>query len=298
MTEQNVTAIVVAYNSAGVIGKALAVLNRQIEVKQIIVVDNCSEDDTCKLITRDFPNVMVIKNQANEGFGRANNTAFTLVQTPFALLVNPDAVLEEGALACMLAVAAGYPDAAIIAPQLVNPDGNLYNNFKRNVFIREKHRPDFIMPEGDCCAEYLSGAVWLVNMGITKQVGFFDPNIFLFYEDDDLCLRMRQAGYSLIVAYNARAMHIQGGSSGASNLKKDFFIQKHLTWSRLYLEYKYHGSKAAKKLMVKTNIINWCKLLLNGIVFRRKKMTRLQGRLKGAAQFSESLKSGDMHRQP
>ena len=298
MVEQAVTAILVTYNSSDVIVASLAALLRQPEISQIIVVDNCSVDNTRDVIAQAFPNVTVIANPKNDGFGRANNIGLEKVQTDFALLVNPDAVLEDGALNAMLIAATQYPDTGIVSPMLLDIKGGLHHNFKRNVFIREKYRPDFIQPEGDCCAEYLSGAVWLMNMKYTRKVGFFDSNIFLFYEDDDLCLRMRQADYSLVVAHNARALHLQGESSGKATPQKDFFIQKHMMWSRLYIEYKYHGEAAAKKLLIKIAIVNWLKFFMYSIFFSKRKVMRLRGRLKGVAEFSESLKSGNMQRQP
>jgi len=280
-----ITAIFVTYNSVGVIAPALAALAGKPEIGGIIVVDNASADGTCAVIERDFPSVTLIRNATNEGFGRGNNRALEMVATPYALLVNPDAVMEEGALAALLAAAQTYPDAAILAPRLSGEDGQLLQSYKRSVFTREKMRGRFVVPEGDVCAEFLSGAVWLLNMQLIKEVGFFDPNIFLFYEDDDLCLRARKAGYGLVLVHGAKAMHMVGGSSGAPKPASDFFKQKHMTWSRLYLEQKYRGVFAARCLAVKLWLEYMAKTGLYTALFNKVKTNRYRGRLAGLQAF-------------
>ncbi len=82
-------------------------------------------------------------------------------------------------------------------------------------------------------------------MEAMKRVGFFDSNIFLYYEDDDLCLRARQAGYGLVLAHEAAAVHAKGASSGAVKPEVEFDKQKHMIWSRLYIEKKYRGGKSS-----------------------------------------------------
>jgi GT2 family glycosyltransferase len=281
-----ITAILVAYNSAGIIGQALHSLCGQPEIASVVVVDNCSTDDTCELIRRDFPDVKVIENPKNDGFGRANNRALKSVQTPYALLVNPDAVLKEGALKALLAAANNYPDAGIIAPVLYDAQGELDQSYKRNVFAREKKRGEFIVPEGDLCAEFLSGAVWLFNMKLMKQVGFFDPAIFLYYEDDDLCLRVQQAGYGLVLATSAAAMHVKGASSGSPKPEAEFDKQKHIVWSRLYIEKKYHGERAARRLALRLRFDYGFKLSWYYVKFDMRKINRYRGRLAGVFEFS------------
>src|ERR1700760_2367020 len=114
---QDVTAILVTYNSADVIGAALDCLKREARIGQVIVVDNASIDDTCAVAARHCPDAVLIRSEKNLGFGAGNNLALERVKTAFALLVNPDALLREGALAALLEAACRYPDAGILAPQ-------------------------------------------------------------------------------------------------------------------------------------------------------------------------------------
>ncbi|MDE3060529.1 MAG: glycosyltransferase family 2 protein [Pseudomonadota bacterium] len=283
-----VTAILVAYNSAGVIADALASLRRQPEIGEIVVVDNASADGTSDLVRRDFPAVRLIANAKNEGFGRGNNVALQQVATPYALLVNPDAVLEDGAAAALLAAAGRWPEAAILAPMLYEEDGRPHHSYKRGVFAREKSRDRFTVPEGDLCADFLSGAVWLLNMTLMRQVGFFDPNIFLYYEDDDLCLRARQAGYALVLAHAARAVHGKGLSSGRPGRRAEFEKQRLMTWSRLYMERKYGGENAARTLARRLRIAYALKALLYALSCNCRKLNRYRGRLAGISAAAPS----------
>lgn len=287
----DVTAIIVSYNSATILPTALSSLQSQKEIVSVIVVDNASGDDSCDIIKKKFPSAILIKNAKNEGFGRANNIALSRVKTPYALLINPDAAMEEGAVAALVAAAKHYEDAAIIAPALYDGQDKLLHTYKRNIFVRENRRTPFIVPEGDLCAEFVSGAVMLFNMGHMKKVGFFDPAIFLYYEDDDICLRARKAGHSVVLTPEAKAVHLVGHSSSPqSNVRKqaaaDFFKQKHMVWSRLYIEEKYHGKAQAKLLGHKLSVQYAIKAAVYLLLLNTQKMNRYRGRLTGVFEFS------------
>ena len=227
----------------------------------------------------------IIKNARNEGFGRGNNIALEQVITPYALLLNPDAIMEEGALATLIEGAQRSPDAAILAPLLYHADGSMQESYKRSVFAREKKGGQFLVPEGDLCADFLSGAIMLLNMEHMKKVGFFDPAIFLYYEDDDLCLRARAAGYGLVLVASAKAVHLMGASSGEEKLATMLFKQRHITWSRMYLERKYHGAKATGKLARKLSLLYIGRAAGSALRLDERKLQRYRARLEAIAAF-------------
>lgn len=282
----SVTAIIVSYNSASVIRPCLANLQEN-GIAEVIVVDNASEDETCEIIKRDFPGVQLIENSKNEGFGRANNQALAQVKMPYALLINPDATLEQGALDALLAAAQKYKKTAIFAPTLLDEEGKQHKSFKRNVFNREKCSDEYIEPEGDICAEFLSGAVWLVDMKLMRTVGFFDKQIFLYHEDDDLCMRARKAGFGLVLVADAKATHAMGGSSGTLNKKAEAFRQYHLAYSRLYIEQKYHGKEAAMKMARKQHFNYALKASLYLLIANTKKVAKCRARIRGVFDFMD-----------
>jgi N-acetylglucosaminyl-diphospho-decaprenol L-rhamnosyltransferase len=281
----SVTAILVAYNSAEIIGNALKMLVSAPEIDEIIVVDNCSSDATCMLIRRNFPTVILIENSGNVGLGRASNIGLERVKTSFALLINPDALLKEGALPLLLQAAKDYPDAAILAPALVNTEGRVYRNFKRNVFNREKKSGQYIEPQGECCAEFLSRAVMLLAMEQMKNIGYFDPNIFLFYEDDDLCIRARRAGYGLVFVPQAKAVHLK---KKLPTPALEYFKQAHMRWSRLYLQFKYFGMDSAQHFAIKLHFVYAFKIVAYTLLGKFAKANRYRGRLKGVKAWNDS----------
>lgn len=290
-----ITAILVTYNSSSVVLRALAAL-RQPEIASVIVVDNASSDDTCAVVAREFPDVILIKNERNEGFGCANNIALAQVKTPFALLVNPDAVLAENACQALLEAAQCYPEAALLAPLLFSEDGELHRSYKRSVFARERKRDVFTPPSGDLCADFLSGAVWLLKMELMEKVGVFDPAFFLYYEDDDVCLRVRRAGYSCVLVAAARGVHLLGRSTKAFGAGLEVFRQQQMVWSRLYLEKKYHGAEKARRLARRLRRRYLLRFAGYSLMGRRRKAVRYRGRLDGVAAFGASPTTAPMPR--
>lgn len=289
MITQPVTAVIVAYNSQDILARCLHNLERQAAIAQIIVVDNCSTDDTCELVREKFPDVILIENLHNLGFGWGSNTGLEKVATPFALLINPDAMLEEGALEALLDASNRYKDAAILAPLLADGNGHAHKSYKQNVFDREKSKGKYHEPEGDLCADFLSGAVWLMNVEHMRKVGFFDTQLFLYYEDDDMCLRVRKEGLGLVLVSSARALHDMGTSSGELSIQQIAMRQEQLAWSRLYIEKKYLGVEAARKLAARQRIEYGFKASLYTLQFNWKKVARYRARIKGIFDFTEGL---------
>jgi len=283
----SITAILVSYNSEAVVVSAITALINHPNIIEIMMVDNCSTDNSIEVVQAKFPSVRIIENPTNEGFGRANNIALGKTKTEFALLVNPDAVLQEGAVETLLAAAALYPDAAILSPQLKDEHGKVHKSFKQSVFKREKNKAHFIEPVADLCAEYLSGAVMLLRVSVFKQIGFFDRNIFLYYEDDELCLRARKSGYACVLVHAAWAVHLMGASSGTANAKNEFIKQRHMLWSRLYVQEKYKGRASAIALGKKLQREYALKCAWYTLSFNTLKIARYRGRIQGIVGFTE-----------
>jgi len=279
-----VTVIIVTYNSAGVIAQTLQACAALPQIASCIVVDNASTDETAQIVRR-ATGVLLLGNTENVGFGTANNRALARVRTPYALLLNPDASLDAAALSELLTAAVRYPRAAILAPLTLGDDGAMHHCYKRSVFDREISGGTFEAPEGDCCADFLSGAVWLVRMDALREIGFFDERLFLYYEDDDLCLRTRQKGYELIVVPSAQARHRMGQST-ASSPGVTALKQRHMAWSRLYLERKYHGQLRATMLALRLTAIYLAKGLAYAMTGQSEKRRRYQARLSGVWYFT------------
>lgn len=240
MPPAQVTIVVIAFESAGVLPACLGALPPEVPV---IVVDNASRDGSAALAARLRPEAQVIRAAGNLGFGRAANLGFAAVTTPFGLLLNADAECTPGMVPALLAAAARYPEAGMLAPATYDHDGQL--QFGRlTMFQRRRRRGRPHPPEGDCCAPYVGGAAMFLRLAAFRAVGGFDPEIFLYYEDDDLCMRLRRAGYSLVHVHGARLRHGSGKSS-APSAALSWGKEWHMGWSRQHMERKYHGRPVA-----------------------------------------------------
>lgn len=270
----DITAILVAHDSAAKLPKALAALQRA--HVPIILVDNASMDDSVAIGLAH--NAHIIRNSHNQGFGRAMNQGLREAKTDFALLVNPDLVLDDDAVARLHQAALQWPDAGILAPRFIEPDGRVF--FSNQSFLAQHLRNEKgarWLPEGDCCVPFLSGACWLVRRDLIMGLGGFDENIFLFYEDDDLCRRVSDAGYGLVHVHDALARH-ERGASAAPRKGRIFKARRHLAWSRAYVARKWGLKRPEWGILLQ----NLPKLLLSALLFQSARVERYGGTVQGA----------------
>jgi GT2 family glycosyltransferase len=230
-----ITAIIVSFESAGVLPACLEALQRN--GVGAVVVDNASLDDSAGI--GEAAGAFTIRNQLNQGYGRANNQGVMAATTPWVLIINPDVVLSGECVSELLKAAERYPDGAIFAPRLVEPDGRVF--FQAQSLLSPAHfnraKKGAATPEGDVCAPFLSGACLMVRRELFLAHGGFDTNIFLFYEDDDLCRRLGETG-GLIHVDAARAGHLRGGSSAPKKGRR-FTTRWHMAWSHGYMSAKW-----------------------------------------------------------
>ncbi|WP_353182822.1 glycosyltransferase family 2 protein [Bosea sp. (in: a-proteobacteria)] len=269
-----ITAIVVSYDSAEVLPACLDALAR--EGVAAIVVDNASADDSRGIAER--RGARVLANARNEGYGRANNRGVAAADTPYVLIVNPDLELRPAAAAALLAAAERYPDAGMLAPRIVEPSGRVFLQPRSLLSPPHLNRSGaMVVPEGDACLPFLSGACLLIRRDLFLTLGGFDPAIFLFYEDDDLCRRMRDAGHALVHVDGAEARHGRGKSSAPSPRRR-FKARWHLAWSERYVARKYGLPEPAASRMLE----NLAKAAGYGFLLQRGKMSAHAGSVAGA----------------
>lgn len=235
--EHAITPVLVTYNSAGILPWSLPALAR---CREVIVVDNASSDNTVETVHRLLPQAKVIPAGRNLGFGRANNLGLAAVTTPYALLLNPDAQLAPTALQALTDAAHRHPEAAVLAPVLFDAPG-LVGDFFRGPYWQPAAKPA-PLPEGDLCADFVTGAAMLLDMAKMREVGFFDPWFFLYCEDDDLCLRVRRAGHPIIVVAAATMEHKTRQSSQPS-MRNTWRRTYAMTLSKFYITRKYFGPR-------------------------------------------------------
>ena len=278
-----VSVVVVTHHSAAVIAGCMAGIG---DGAEIIVIDNASDDDTTDIVAKAAPGARITRNATGVGYGAGANMGLAGVTREFALLANPDSQFDDDAIARMLAAADAYPEAALFAPRILDAEGRDEPAHDVELFARRNYpaRAGESAPDGPVCAAYLSGAVVLLRMSALSNIGVFDEAIFLYYEDDDFCMRLRRAGYSAVLVPGAVVRHAGGGSVRPSmHYRWEKFW--HMAWSRLYIEDKYHGRAACRRL-VRSNLARYtAKVLGNALTLNGTKTWRDLARLFGTAGY-------------
>ena len=276
-----ITVVAVVHNSSAVIGPCLDSFGGD---TRIILIDNASHDDTLAIVREKAPQARIIHNEVGVGYGNAASQGLDLVETEFALMMNPDAVFEPGTIEKLVAVMDEDASTGMVSPLLPLPNGG-YDKAWNGPFDRRplmpSDRDNDPRPEGRFCTWYVSGAVILLRMAAAQKAGFFDPAIFLYFEDDDLCMRIMKAGYTIQIEPAAEATHAVGGSVGTG---WDKFYEKfyHMAWSRLYFEAKYVSAASATKLCLKQILRFGPKAVLYALTLNRRKATRDWARFRGS----------------
>jgi GT2 family glycosyltransferase len=275
-SHEQVTVIIVTYNSA----HCLAALSTTLTaLAHIVVVDNGSHDDTVAQVRQRLPQARVIENRANRGFGAANNLALNEVQTPYALLLNPDCQLTQDNLARLLDFARSHPEIAILAPQLVDQRGNKDISYRWPNF---SWKSTTAAADGPCCVGFACGACLLFNMALMRPLGFFDETFFLYYEDDDLCTRAFEQRLPIVVLPSATAVHASRGSVGGGvRWRSEYWRGFHHAQSKILYTEKHRSLEAARRLRWRVLAGALLSLPFRILVFSPRLIGRLWGRIAG-----------------
>jgi len=254
-----VSAIVVTYNSAENIIACLNALRREVDSigGDIIVFDNGSSDDTVQMIKKEYPDIRLIESEQNLGFGVANNMAVKMARGEYILFANPDMILDSGALKRLFETFQNQTLAGAVVARLRNADSsfqptcrnfpNFYNIFfSRGSILNHKVLPvkssgTYTLGDFDKISEVpaASAACMLMKKAFFLKIGGFDNRFFLFMEDTDLSLRIKQAGKKVYFEPNAGALHYWGRGSSISRIRRSWY--HHLSVWKYYLKHHPNG---------------------------------------------------------
>lgn len=232
-------AIIVAFQSVQVLGDCIRALRRDAAVDRIIVINN-SPGDGLRTIAEQHSQVVYLEPPRNIGFGSAINLGLREIGHDFVVLANPDAVAEDGTVSELLSFLLGHPNAAIAAPRMRSPAGKVYRNSHHRVNLLRMGFQALGWPEALQIprtrrshqeahkTDYVIGSFLLCRVSPCDSVGWFDESIFLFGEDQDLCRRVRNAGWEVWYAGVGSVIH----SSGHSWRQLPEFAQEHFRRAR------------------------------------------------------------------
>lgn len=230
---QQLAIIIINWNQAAATQRCLRELADLSLDTEIWVVDNASEDIVPGRFLRDFPEIRLLVNRRNEGFGAANNRALREVAAPFALLLNNDAFVPEDAISLMVKTMEEHPQLAVLGPVLsAGPESDeVVSLGGRDVarHIRTHLRPgDF--PEGELSqggpvlVDYVPGAVVFVRTDVIRELGYLEEEYFFGGELADFCELLRAKGYDAGILPSARGWHDMADGSGLRKRLYPYYI--------------------------------------------------------------------------
>lgn len=264
----DVTIIIVNYNTRDITLACLrSVYDQTSEVTfEVILVDNGSEDDSLQAIRAQFPQVNLIDAGRNLGFARANNLAAQQARGRYICLLNSDTVVLDNAIAELVHFADRHPEAGAIggrsffSDMTVNPNScwaapTLWSTFCQAVGLATLF-PNSALFNSEAIGgwdrstsrkvEIVSGCFMLMALGLWTQLGGFDASFFMYGEDAELCIRLRQMGYTCIVCPTARIIHYGGGSE---RVRADSLTRLFHAKSQLFV--RYWHSRLAKHIGIR-----------------------------------------------
>ncbi len=226
----DITIIIVNWNTRELLRDCLESIYKTVRdvTFEIILVDNASQDGSVAMVGEAFPGVDIIENSENRGFSAANNQALKVMRGCYALLINTDTVLTEGAVHELFAFMENHDGAAMAGGQLLNEDGSRQNSIANfpTIFSLLMNAPLFesLFPKRYPSKRYehkaplavasVIGACMLVRKKALDEVGMLDEGYFFFFEETDWAFRMYQAGWKVYHIPSARIYHLQGKSIG------------------------------------------------------------------------------------
>jgi len=231
---------------------------------EVIVVDNGSTDGSIDMITKEFPQVILIQNKENLGFSKANNVGIKRSRGKYILLLNSDTIIMEDTLKTMFEFMENNPTVGVSGCKVVLPDGRLDKACKRGFptpqnALYNALKLDKLFPHSKRFGQYnltyldedetyevdcLVGAFMMVRRDTIEQVGFLDEDFFMYGEDIDWCYRIKRAGWKVVYYPNTKIIHYKGGSSKKKNAKLIYEFHR-----AMYLFYKKHYKEKYSRII-------------------------------------------------
>ena len=237
ISRQNLSVLIVSFFSDDVIHDCIQSIPKDIK---ILIVDNSSNKEFKEKIEKKYKNTKCILSPNNLGMGSGNNLGLKNTHTDFALILNPDVVLEKNSIDELIDASKEIETFGILAPKINSKENLNYELFDKYQPIDEGNAPFKV--------KSVDGFAMLLNLKKLNQINnfknfnFFDENIFLFLENDDLCKRINESNQNIYIAPKSKINHL-----GASGVDKKFSYQIELSrnwhwiWSKFYYNKKHHG---------------------------------------------------------
>ncbi len=237
--------VIVHYNTSEDLGRCLESLANcpPSASHRVVVVDNASRDEGLAAVQARFPDCAWILNAENTGYARGCNRGLAEVEADYYLVLNPDIVVQPGALDRLLAFADAHPRAGLIGPQLLNEDGTLQESCRRFYTLRtlllrrtflgrlfpdsrtvQRHLMRDFDHRSSRPVDWVLGGCVLARRSALDRCGPMDERFFLYFEDVDWCYRMWQAGYEVQYTPDAKFVHRHRRASARGRFGRSWWL--------------------------------------------------------------------------
>lgn len=233
----NVSVIIVNWNGKRYLSECLDGLRRQIcQPQYITLVDNGSSDGSIKFVTQNYPEVSTISLAENFGFSLANNIALKTAKTEFVALLNNDAVAHPLWLKNLIDALRSYPEAGFAAskmlfyqhPEIIDRAGDGYTKAGTGL-LRGRGEPEYSYSRKEWIFGACAGAA-LYRTCMFDDIGLFDEDFFLLFEDVDLSFRAQLRGYKCLYVPEAIVYHRASSSIVYDSPLSVYYSHRNLEW--------------------------------------------------------------------
>ena len=282
-----ISVIIVSYNTRDILFNCLRSLYSsvgQVEL-EVFVVDNASKDGTVAALRREFPQCIVVANETNVGFSRANNQAVRLCTGRYILLLNPDTVVQPDVMAKMVEFMDKQQDVGMVSCRLVTNDGSLdlacrrafpslWDGFCRasglsqwfpNSRLLARYNLTYLDEHQTCQVDAVNGAFMFARREAVEQVGLLDEDYFMYAEDLDWCFRFWKSGWKIVYHPTATTVHLKGqsGNPKSSEMIRELFRSTKLFYRKNC--FADMGVIRRASILISLDVWKWLTLFKNAL---------------------------------
>ena len=224
MNNKDITAVITSFRSENKILNCIRSLGNDIK---IVVVENSNDKKLKHRLEKEFINLKCVLSDRNLGYAKGNNLGLSMVKTKYALIINPDAEVQKETINNFFSAVRIKPDFAIIAPYVQeSTTKNLYLEKEKGIFE----------------VKNVKGFAMFLNLSQFEEIGFFDENFFIYFEEIDLCKRLIKKNKKIFLDTNIKIFHA-GGTSHEETINTEMEKSRnwHWMWSTFYFHYKHYG---------------------------------------------------------
>ena len=303
---------VVSYNTCDLLRECLRSVLTQ-DADEIVVVDNASTDSSVQMMKVEFPTIPLITLDKNIGFGAASNRGMSMCRSEQIVLLNADTQMKPGSLQALRNYLEGHPQAAIIGPRILNPDGTLQTScfhfptpFHIFLYVSGLYRWIPRLPilkqrtlqkmtnESARPVPWILGAAFAFRRETFQAIGGFDENFFLYFEEVDLCYRLFSQGKQIHFVPEAEIIHVGGASTAQKRAWS--YVQFFASLARFYR--KHYSRFMLAEMVFSVKSVAFFKMVRDFLLLQLTRDAKKQSALQGNLEIHQRLFFGSWHRGP